>query len=1106
MHERSSTAKALKSHFSTEDVIQGKPVSSNAAVEVQQAHVFPSVPEVASSSWDSPGSLPVGEGPMGASQEKRSPPFMLELFCGTAGVCARFRLLGGRALGIDHHLKRGKLKHAAVKLDLTETWVQELIEREIRSGRVAAVHIGPPCGTASKARNIPVRKKLRRAGPPNPKPLRSAKFPEGFPWLKGISKAKVCSANALYEFSSRIALICDECQIPFSIENPENSLMWETKFMKPLKDRFFFNVVDACEYGSSHKKGTAFLCNFFASRLQKRCSGNHTHSAWNIRRSDNGNWQFDTAAEAEYPTALARELAASFMDQLLPTGLFDVDDDICNHAEKIGATNQPRRARGPLILSEFKSKVSITCNCDVEPPAIIPYDATVPWQGVPVGSKLLDSQPIVSENGELSRLSCTYGVYFSPEEFVEKAVALKHPFDIPLPLESANMEAIAFILEKGPSDVFKFRNAMLEHYIKRARELQEDERKLHENMPEEIQPIMASKRLLLFREMLKDAGVQDERLFQDMCMGFKLVGDLDPSGQFQHSFKPAALDVEQLRQTAKWAQKAVVGACKRVAEDPEIAAAVWNETLEQSMPGKEWVKGPFTAEEVTERQGPHWVPSRRFGVRQSGKIRSVDDFSQYLINSTVTAHEKIDLEGIDCICSTARFFLGATTSGDVNSWQIPGSEATSNGQVSPGWSATDAQDLFGRCLDLKHAYKQLVRRPCDSWASILAVLNPEDSKVYFFEAVALPFGSVSSVLAFNRAARALRVILARLFRLVVTNFFDDFCQLELGLLQSSAWKTAEMVMQLLGWSISTGDDKRRPFAKSFEILGAVIKLPHPCGGPIEVTNKESRLEQLRLQVADLESHFGKTVSRNAIESIKGRLLYAAGHTFGRCTQLACQLLHRLGGSGSSIAVTAELVHATSEALDMLINAKPRRIDRWNNDPPVLIFTDGAVEESGGLVTHGALLIDVAKQQTLVFGDKVPNDFVEVWMKGGKRQVISQTEIFPVLVAKETWSETISFRSVLWFLDNESAKMALIRSFSPVLDNLVLLQANAKMDVWTQSKNWYSRVPSKSNPSDAASRLLLNEYPNAIQCEPLYGRVRETFRSFELLMEKLKVGS
>ena len=102
--------------------------------------------------------------------------------------------------------------------------------------------------------------------------------------------------------------------------------------------------------------------------------------------------------------------------------------------------------------------------------------------------------------------------------------------------------------------------------------------------------------------------------------------------------------------------------------------------------------------------------------------------------------------------------------------------------------------------------------------------------------MALPFGAVSSVWAFNRAARALRTILARLFRLVVTNFFDGFCQLELGLLSGSAWSTAElvMVMELLGWKISTGEDKRRPFSKSFEILGAIVSFPVDKTGVVTV--------------------------------------------------------------------------------------------------------------------------------------------------------------------------------------------------------------------------------------------------------------------------------
>jgi hypothetical protein len=77
-----------------------------------------------------------------------------------------------------------------------------------------------------------------------------------------------------------------------------------------------------------------------------------------------------------------------------------------------------------------------------------------------------------------------------------------------------------------------------------------------------------------------------------------------------------------------------------------------------------------------------------------------------------------------------------------------------------------------------------------------------------------------------------------------------------------------------------------------------------------------------------------------------------------------------------------------------------------------------VEEGANQVTHGALLLDPVTQQSLVFGAHVPQCFVNAWMRFGKRQVIAQTEFFPVLVAKETWAELLAGRSVLWFLDKQ----------------------------------------------------------------------------------------
>ena len=65
---------------------------------------------------------------------------------------------------------------------------------------------------------------------------------------------------------------------------------------------------------------------------------------------------------------------------------------------------------------------------------------------------------------------------------------------------------------------------------------------------------------------------------------------LNASGQFQPQFKPAGLSTQQLGQTALWAQQAVVGSRKRVLEGPEIARAVWDETMAQADEDRKWVQ------------------------------------------------------------------------------------------------------------------------------------------------------------------------------------------------------------------------------------------------------------------------------------------------------------------------------------------------------------------------------------------------------------------------------------------------------------------------------------------------------------------------------------
>ena len=148
--------------------------------------------------------------------------------------------------------------------------------------------------------------------------------------------------------------------------------------------------------------------------------------------------------------------------------------------------------------------------------------------------------------------------------------------------------------------------------------------------------------------------------------------------------------------------------------------------------------------------------------------------SKFLINASVSESEKIVLEGIDDIVALGRFFSGATTQG-VRKFTLPTPKGgIVQSRLRPDWRDGSARWLQGRALDLKSAYKQLARHPDDDWTSILTVYDPSKGRVMYVESLALPFGATPAVTGFNRAARALTMILCRLAHLTNSNYFDDF--------------------------------------------------------------------------------------------------------------------------------------------------------------------------------------------------------------------------------------------------------------------------------------------------------------------------------------------
>ena len=180
-----------------------------------------------------------------------------------------------------------------VVLDLTTESGSRILWDILAAPGLEAVHLGLPCGTCSRAREVPIPAALRQAGVPQPPPLRSAQYPLGLPGLKPLHQRRVDSANALYHLAILIILWCDERGIILSIENPANSWLWAALVALALEhsesaaaalgklQRILFH---ACCHGSTRRKHTAWLSTpGIFNALAAECQNDHSHDSWGVK-------------------------------------------------------------------------------------------------------------------------------------------------------------------------------------------------------------------------------------------------------------------------------------------------------------------------------------------------------------------------------------------------------------------------------------------------------------------------------------------------------------------------------------------------------------------------------------------------------------------------------------------------------------------------------------------------------------------------------------------------------------------------------------------------------------------------------------------------------
>ena len=493
--------------------------------------------------------------------------YTAELCAGSAGLSAKLYEKGFTVVPVDHSHNSHRQQAPCVILDLSidSGWV--LLYRLLSEKRLFYVHGAPPCGTSSKAREIPLPQNLKRKGVREPQPLRSNAEPHGLQGLRQEDQARVEKANAIYSRMAAFFTACDAGAVLWSCENPTTSYLWRTLWFVTLAalNGVVEAIFDQCMHGGKRRVSRKWLTNCTdLLELSGKCDKSHEHLPFGGKFTA-GAFGFATSEEAEYPAELCKKVASLVAARAERDGVH-----LCpprpavrevkpqTQPSKVAAlrANASRQARGrryPEMMPEYKSTFSrivqaaVVARFNLQKKATV-TDSASKALAVPGHAIILDIH--VKEGSDVADVS--FGVYHSHQEFLEEAFKLSHPFDGTASLQDDLLEVVFEHLTEGMEFIGQKRELVFAHYEARRAALEVEELRIHEQMRPEREKIMREKRFLLFFEMCEDAGIKDTQLRQDYISGGALVGKAYESPLFEAKHADATMSVERVTKSANW--------------------------------------------------------------------------------------------------------------------------------------------------------------------------------------------------------------------------------------------------------------------------------------------------------------------------------------------------------------------------------------------------------------------------------------------------------------------------------------------------------------------------------------------------------------------------
>lgn len=338
---------------------------------------------------------------------------------------------------------------------------------------------------------------------------------------------------------------------------------------------------------------------------------------------------------------------------------------------------------------------------------------------------------------------CIVGVPWTSEEFIFQAANhARRPHNLIEGVPIDIKKCIEYRSANTSESLASERTGVMRRWMMELVECMDEEKAYKDGMSPHRAKVLTTKRLVLFRRMLVEAGHEDDGLVENIKNGFDLVGDIPKSGVYKKRVKPATITSDELRSSAKRTRKAIIQST-RGSDGSVVDLGVYQSTLDEMERG--WLHGPYTEQEL----GDDYTVTRRFGVRQGSKIRPIDNYTEPLVNQTTSAGEAISLHSTDVIAATLSLWMSVMNKRESNITKL---------------------DLVGKSYDLHKAYKHLCISDDGLKDAYICVFNPGSKRAELFGQYVLPFGACALVHGFCRTSYGLWTIGVRLY----SPFFGRF--------------------------------------------------------------------------------------------------------------------------------------------------------------------------------------------------------------------------------------------------------------------------------------------------------------------------------------------